>query len=144
MTERRFVPPRLPAHVALMLGASAAGYAVVLAGVAGLQSSAEAAVAAARAPALRAVELAGAGHTPLAEQLDRAGADYQAAADAYRAAGSTLDGLHADLGGLAAVVGKIQGASRSLPATIRLPAIRVVAPAAQPPTTHTTTRASGG
>ena len=144
MTEPRRRVPRIPTHVLLMLGASTAGYAVTLAGVAGMQSEAEAAIAAARDPAQAALRAAGAANDQFDAHLAGVRDRYTSVASAYAAAGQRLDELQADLGQLATVVGEIRGVSRSLPATVQLPAVRAPAPAARAPQTHTTTRASGG
>jgi hypothetical protein len=127
-----------------MLSASTALYAVVLAGVAGVQSRDDAALAAAREPVNRAVEQVVAGHDELGDRLERARAGYAAAAESYRAAGGALSTLQGQLGDLATVVAGIDGVSRSLPAGVRLPTIRGSVSGAGAPTTHATTRASGG
>jgi hypothetical protein len=144
MTERRRSLPRVPAHVFLMLGASAAGYAVTLAGVAGFQSQAETAIAEARGPALAALDAAASANDQLGVRFDRARAQYAFVAGTYDVAGATLDELRAELGDLAAIVEKIQGESRALPTAVRLPAVRTTVPAVRTPVTHATTRASGG
>jgi len=142
MTERQ--PVRIPAHVFVMLSASTALYAIVLAGVAGVQSRDDAALAAARDPVNRAIEQVVAGHDELSDRLERARAGYSAAAESYQAAGGALSTLQGRLGDLAAVVAGIDGVSRSLPAGVRLPAIRGSVSGAAAPATHATTRASGG
>jgi len=144
MTDHRRGVPWIPTHVLLMLGASTAGYAVTLAGVAGLQSEAEAAIAAARDPAQVALRAAGAANDQLDAHLAGVRDRYTSVATAYAAAGRSLDELQVDLGELATVVGEVRGASRSLPATVQLPAVRATVPASRAPQTHTTTRASGG
>lgn len=134
---------RLPAHVAVMLGLSSAGYAVILAGVAANQGRAEAALAAERAPALAAVASITQVNDSLTETLSGAGLEYTAIANAYDQAGGGLEALDAALAGLAGSVAQIDGVSRALPATVPLPAVsrsvRTVVP-----TTHATTGASGG
>ncbi|HTK45312.1 MAG TPA: hypothetical protein VL749_08165 [Patescibacteria group bacterium] len=142
MTERQ--PARIPAHVFVMLSASTAVYALVLAGVAGVQSRDDAALAAARDPVARAIEQVAAGHDELGDRLDRARAGYAAAAQAYGAAGGAFTTLHGHLDALAAAVAKVDGVSRSLPTTIRLPSVRSSVSGGGAPTTHATTRASGG
>jgi hypothetical protein len=127
-----------------MLGASTAGYALALAGVAGLQSVAEAAIAAARAPALAALDAGVAVHDQLDARIDAARRQYASAAAAYATTGRALDELHSDLGRLTRIVGEIEGDSRALPATVALPPVRVSVPTARTPTTQATTRASGG
>ena len=93
MTPPRSLPA-VPAHVWVMLGASTAGYALVLAGVAAIQSNAEAILISARRPAVEGVAQLAAGHEELIRRLDAAQAGYATAADTYGAAGSTLDALH--------------------------------------------------
>jgi hypothetical protein len=142
MTERR--QARIPAHVFVMLSASTAVYALALAGVAGVQSRDDAALAAARDPVARAIEHVATGHDELGDRLDRARASYAAAAQAYGAAGGTITTLQGRLDELAAAVAQIDGVSRSLPTSIRLPAVRGSVSGGSAPTTHATTRASGG
>jgi len=142
MTDRQ--QTRLPAHVFVMLSASTAVYALVLAGVAGVQSRDDAALAAARDPVARAIEQVAAGHDDLGDRLDRVRAGYAAAAQAYDAAGGAITTLQGHLDGLAAAVAQIDGVSRSLPTSIRLPAVRGSVSGGGAPTTHATTRASGG
>jgi hypothetical protein len=127
-----------------MLGASTAAYGLTLAGVAALQSQAEAAIAAARGPALEALDAGAAAHDDMAARLEAARRHYADAAAAYGASGAALDALHGELGDLAVVVGTIRGESRALPASVPLPVVRVSVPATRTPVTHATTRASGG
>lgn len=142
MTDRRV--PRIPPHVVVMLGATTAGYALALAGVAGLQAKTEAALTADRAPALDAVGTVGSSHDRLTARLDEAADAYAAAADEYRTAGGALDALQAELGDLASIVAEIDGVSRSLPASVRLPPVVTNVVRVRVPTTHGTTGASGG
>jgi len=142
MTERQ--PARIPAHVFVMLSASTAVYALALAGIAGVQSRDDAALAAARGPATRAIEQLAAGHDQLGDRLDRARAAYAAAAESYRAIGGALGTLEGQLGDLGTVVAGIDGVSRTLSASVRLPAIRGSVSGGGVPATHATTRASGG
>lgn len=141
MTDRQ--PVRLPAHVLVMLSASTAVYALVLAGVAGVQSRDDAALATARDPVARAVEHLAAGHDALGDRLDRARGDYAAAAAAYGAAGDALSSLETRIDDLSALMARIDGVSRSLPTSVRLPAVRGSI-SGTAPATHATTRASGG
>ena len=143
MTDPRSLA-RVPSHVLVMLGASTAGYALVLAGVAGLQSRAEADLAAARSPAVEALADLRAGHEALVRRLDAARTDYAQAADAYLAAGGALDALHAQVGSLSALVVEIDGVSRSLPTSVKLPVVRQSVVSVSVPSTQATTGASGG
>lgn len=143
MTPRRFLPA-VPTHVWVMAGASTAGYALVLAGVAALQSNVEADLIAARQPAVEGVARLAAGHDELIRRLDAARAGYTSAADTYVAAGSTLDALHEQVALLAGVVAEIDGVSRSMPAAVKLPAVSRTVSTVKAPATSGTTGASGG
>jgi len=141
MTERR--PARFPAHVLVMLSASTATYAIALAVVAGLQSADEAATAAAREPMAKAAQQISAGHDDLLAALDRARAVYGTAAQTYLGAGGSLGALEGQLDGLSTTVAAIDGVSRSLPTTVRLPVVAGSIAAGRAPATHATTGASG-
>jgi hypothetical protein len=134
----------LPTHVWVLFGASTAGYALVLAGVAAFQSNAEASLIAIRQPAVDGVAQLAAGHDALAERLDAARADYAASVDAYVAAGGRLDALHQQVALLAGVVAEIDGVSRSMPDAVKLPAVHRSVATVKAPTTSGTTGASGG
>ena len=134
----------LPAHVMVMLAASTAGYALMLAAVTGLQSRSEAALAAARQPAVDGVARLRAGHDDLTTTLDAAQADYNASVAAYVAAGGSLDTLTSKLAVLSSLVGEIDGVSRSMPAAIKLPAVHTSVGTVRSPSTQSTTGASGG
>jgi hypothetical protein len=142
MTER--AKARFPAHVFVMLSASTAAYAIALAAVAGLQSADDAALAAARDPVARAVEQVSAGRDDVLGRLDRARAVYAALAESYGAAGGSLTALEAQLAALSSSVAAIDGASRSLPTSVRLPRVAGSVSGGSAPATHATTRASGG
>lgn len=144
MTDTARFRVRMPAHVILMLGASTAGYAVVLAGVAALQSQAEAAISSARLPGLVALDSGADANDLLSARLDVARDEYADVAAAYETVSRRLDDMHAGLVQLTTIVGKIEGASRALPATVQLPAVRASVPVTRMPVTDATTRASGG
>lgn len=134
----------LPTHVWVMLGASTAGYALMLAAVTGLQARNEADLIAARKPAVDGVAQLATGHDRLGVQLDGARAAYAATVDEYLAAGGTLDALHAQVGSLAGLVAEIDGVSRTLPTTVKLPVVRKSVTSVSVPSTSGTTGASGG
>lgn len=134
----------LPSHVWVMLGASTAGYALVLAGVAGLQSRSEATLIAARQPAVDGVEQLSSGHEGVRLRLEAARADYEAAVAAYMTAGGGLDALNARLSSLAGLVAEIDGVSRTLPTSVKLPAVKESVRYVSVPSTSGTTGASGG
>lgn len=134
----------LPAHVWVMLGTSTAGYALMLAAVAGLQSRNEGDLIAARQPAVDGVSAVASGHDALIERLDAARAAYAATVDAYVAAGGSLDALDGHLGTLAGLVAEIDGVSRTLPTSVKMPAVKRSVSSVSVPSTSGTTGASGG
>lgn len=141
MTDRRALA--LPAHLAAYLGVSAGVYAVALAAVTGIQSQTDAAVAAQRAPVMQGIAELAAGHDEMAARLARAQAAYQDAAAAYAAVGGPLADVQLGLSSLADKVAAIDGASRTLPTSVKLPSVSRVVRTTSVPTTHTTTGASG-
>ncbi|MEO8272855.1 MAG: hypothetical protein ABI620_02150 [Chloroflexota bacterium] len=143
MTDRHTLAG-LPAHVWVMLGASTAGYALMLAAVTGLQARAEADLIAARQPAVDGVAQLASGHDTLRAQLDGARAAYAATVDEYLAVGGTLDALHDRVGSLAGLVAEIDGVSRTLPTSVKLPVVRRSVISVSAPSTSGTTGASGG
>lgn len=132
---------RIPAHVAVMLGLSTAGYAVGLAAVTSLQSNAESAVVADRAPFADGVAALGDGHDRLARQLDGAAARYGRTADEFASLSDRLVTVEGGLAALADAVKTVDGASRALPASVRLPPVVRSVRAAAVPIAHAT---SGG
>lgn len=143
MTERGTLAG-LPTHVWVMLGASTAGYALMLAAVTGLQARNEADLIAARQPAVDGVAALVSGHDRLRVRLDGARAAYAATVGEYLAAGGTLESLHAKVGSLAGLVAEIDGVSRSLPTTVKLPVVKRSVSSVSVPSTSGTTGASGG
>ncbi|HEY8238877.1 MAG TPA: hypothetical protein VIF63_05530 [Candidatus Limnocylindrales bacterium] len=143
MTDPRWFA-RLPSHIWVLLGASTAGYALLLAGVAGLQSQTEASLAASRQPAADGIVELAAGNDALLARLDAARADYARTAGVYTSAGGKLDALHGHVDALAAMVAEIDGVSRSLPTSVKLPAVRSSVSSVKVPRTSGTTGASGG
>jgi hypothetical protein len=141
MTDRTWLG--LPSHVVVMLGASTATYALVLAGVAGMQSRSEADLAALRAPAVEGVQGLAAGHDEIGARLKAAQDAYNAAVQAYERAGGSLDSVELGLQSFAAVAAEIDGVARSMPTTVKLPPVQRSSGAGAP-STHATTGASGG
>jgi len=134
---------RVPAHIGVMLGLSTAAYAVTLAGVAADQSQAEAATAAARAPAVAAVDSLTHGNDDVDAALARADTMLAAVSRDYQLAGERLAALEGALNGFAGSVAQINGVSRALPASVPLPAV-TMSSRSSVPATHATTGASGG
>jgi hypothetical protein len=132
---------RLPAHVAVMLGASVAGYGIALAVVTGLQSASEAAIAADRAPTSELLSGLAAGHDRLGGAVDRAAATATRALDRYQLLSSEISQLRADVDALSRLVSRVDGAAQALPASVKLPTV-IRTPAAARPVVHATTGGS--
>ena len=134
---------RLPTHLVVLLGGATAMYSGWLAGVAGLQSHADGSLAVLRAPAVQGAADAADANDSLTGRLEAARLGYERLAARYQAAGASLDALDAQLADLSGVVAGIDGVSRTLPTTVKLPPIRTSVSSVGAPTTHATTGASG-
>ena len=173
LVERRAVAAtRRPIHVAVAVGVTASLYAVSLAGVTGLQSSADARLAADRAPAAGAVAQLRDTHDAMESSLDVLADAYTNAANGYRTIADGIAGHETALAALrkqvdAAAVSvdalSVPGLSRpaaayprpsggtsrtaaaaSAPSLARLPAVPgSVAPPARRPVVNACTTASG-
>jgi hypothetical protein len=152
--ERYFTTP---ARAAILIGASAAVYAVTLAAVAGLQASDDAAIAARRQPYLDAIADGRAANDALEAAIGDAGVQAQSLASTYALSADELAAYEARLDALAALVAETQGSMAALPRRINLPNVTMRGPiaaaatrssgghsAAPAPRTTTNTRASGG
>lgn len=144
MTDERRSAMSIPAHLGVILGLSTGAYALALAAVTGLQSSAEAATRIERAPTIAAIDAMATDRDRLAARLDAARVAYEAAAGVYGDAGLQVVDLEARLNALAAAVSEVSGTASTLPSGVKLPPVSrsvttVVAPASQ-----ATTGASGG
>lgn len=137
-------PPRRPVHVAVAVGASAALYAVSLAGVTALQAANDARVAGERAPASAAIDALRRSHDATEAELARLDAAYAGAAEAYRQVADALGGHEKALDALGQQVAAVEGSA----ATLRVPSVHLptVAPrtvAVARPATNACTTASG-
>jgi hypothetical protein len=112
-----------PARAGLLIGASAAVYAVSLAGVASLQADADAQVAAARAPYVDEVASLRSANDELERRLLAADAEARALAADYGAVGVMVTGYQARLDALAGLVAEVEGSAAALPARIKLPSV---------------------
>ena len=132
----------------VLLGVSAAVYAASLAGVSGLQSEADAALAASRRPGADAVRHAAAANDALETRvraIDRAARDLL---DEYHAATLDVEAYQARLDALAGLVAEVEGTAAALPARISLPSVAIhgavgTARGSRPPATSGRTGASG-
>jgi hypothetical protein len=112
-----------PARAGLLLGASAAVYAVTLAGVSGWQAEASEATAAARASGLDAVSSARAANDGLQSIIDGLDAGARRLVDAYGGTAGDAAAYQARLDALASLVAEVQGTAATLPARIQLPTV---------------------
>lgn len=134
-----------PARAGMLIGASAAIYAVSLAGVAALQSGSDAELAAQREPYLEAVARTRAANDELEAALTTIGTRAEALAGAYANAGDTVAAYEARLATLSALVAEVQGSAAALPSRVSLPKITVRASVgrSKAPTTTAKSGASG-
>jgi hypothetical protein len=141
-----------PARAGLLLGATAAAYAVSLAGVSALEADADAQVIAARAPYLDEVARLQAANDELDRLVREADAGTRALAADYGAVGAAVTGYEARLDALAGLVANIEGSVAAMPDRIRLPSVRMRGAIAgssrsgrlTAPATSATSGASGG
>lgn len=135
-----------PARAGMLIGVSAAVYAVSLAGVAGLQFQTEAATAQAQAPIVTAVERTRAANDALEAALLAADARAQALEADYAMMGPDAAAFQQRLNELASLVAQVQGSAAALPASISLPTVKThgaVARSGKAPATAAVTSASG-
>ena len=135
-----------PARACMLVGASAAVYAVGLAGVAALQSGSDAELAAQRQPYLDAVAATRAANDRLEAALTDVGTRAEALSGQYAKAGETVSAYEARLDALAALVAEVQGSAAALPTRISLPSVTVRAATryTRAPATTAKSGASGG
>lgn len=136
---------RRPLHLAVLFGASTALYAISMAGVVSIQSTADRTLMARQAPADDAATRLQAGHDALEARLAQAAAAYERAAAGYDQLATTLETTEAALGDYAGRVGVVSGASKSLPARVSLPTVstKIVVGTTSRPKTSASTGASG-
>jgi hypothetical protein len=114
-----------PARAGLLIGASAAIYAVSLAAVSGLQYQTEAQLAAQHQPMIDTIAQARAANDALAATIVAADTRVRALAADYASAGGDVAAYQAKLNELAALVAKVQGSAAALSTSINLPAVTV-------------------
>jgi hypothetical protein len=128
----------------MLIGASAAIYAVTLAGVSVMQAGSDAAVAARNQPYLEALASARSANDALEAAAVKADGQARALADQYAAVGQDIAGYQARLDELAKLVAEVQGSAAALPTRISLPTVTVrSAGSSRAPAAKATTKASG-
>ena len=134
-----------PLHLAVLAGLSASAYAGSLALVTMLQSSADAAVIAERAPIREIADTIATRHDGLEATVAAAMQRYSRVTDRYGALLPKFEGVETSLDGLAKTTAGVTHSTLTLPTHVSLPIVqaapRVVRVAA--PRTHATTGASG-
>ena len=108
-----------PARAGMLIGASAAVYALALAGISGLQAEADAAVAAARAPFQDVLAQTRAANDELEARVLKADAEVRALTGTYGKVGTNIEAYQARLDSLAALVAEVQGSAAALPTRIK-------------------------
>jgi hypothetical protein len=112
-----------PARAGMLVGASAAVYALTLAGISGLQAEADATVAAARAPYQDVLLQTRAANDDLEARILKANAEFGALVATYGQVGTNVEAYEARLDSLAALVAEVQGTAAALPTRIKLPTV---------------------
>ncbi len=112
-----------PARAGMLVGVSAAIYAVTLAAVAGLQSQSQADAAAQNQPAIDAVAQAKAANDALEAAIGAADARARALAGEYNAMSTDMTATQAQFAQLSALVAEIQGSAAKLNANFTLPTV---------------------
>ena len=135
-----------PARAGMLLGASAAVYAVTLASVSGLQAQQDAAAIAARQPSVDRIAAVRAANDSLEAALVAIDAKARTLASDYAAAGGDIGAYQARLDELAGLVATIEGSAAALPTRIALPSVSMHGKvgSSKAPATSSTTGASGG
>jgi cell division protein FtsB len=107
----------------VLIGVSAAVYAVSLAAVSGLQAQSQAQAAAAAQPALDALTRTKAANDQITAAIQDADARLQALAHDYDATSTDMAAYQAEFQQLSALVAKIQGSAAAMNANFKLPSV---------------------
>ncbi len=109
----------------VLVGVSAAAYAVSLATVAGLEAHAQSQAVAGAQPALDAIESARAANDQIDVAIKDADARLQALASDYNSASMDMTTYQAQFQQLSALVAKIQGSAAAMNANFKLPSVTI-------------------
>ena len=140
-THRREAFLTTPARAGMLLGGTAAIYAVTLAGIAGLQASDDAAVAARRQPWVEAIAAERAANDDLAATLTTASEDAKWLGDVYADVSADVAAYRVRLDELTALVAEVEGSAAALPNRVALPSVTMRGAIAAPRASGGTTRA---
>lgn len=140
MTERRH-----PVHLAVLVGASTAAYAISLAGITALQSNTDQALIRLRTPSQEAAVRISDGHDRLQAEVELSASVYAGSAARFDELSAGLSSLDTSLEQYAGRMAKVSGAARALPARVSLPSVsRSATSTRSRPATSASTGASGG
>ena len=142
-TARREALLGTPSRAGMLIGASAAMYAVTLAGVSVLQAGTDAQTAARRAPFEAAIAETRAANDEVEARLGKVDLGARALAADYDSVGRDMTAFQARLDSLAMLVAEVQGSAAALPARINLPTVSMHGSVGTTRRTHATTSASG-
>jgi len=112
-----------PARAGMLVGASAAVYALTLTGISGLQAETDASVAADRVPYQAVVAQTRAANDELEAGILKADAEVRALVATYGRVGTNVEAYEARLDSLAALVAEVRGTAAALPTRIKLPTV---------------------
>lgn len=130
-----------PTRAGMLIGASAAIYAVSLAAVSGLQYQSQAELAARNQPMLDAVSSTRAANDALEASIQAASVRLQSVAADYGTVGQDMTAYQARLDSLAALVAKVRGSAAAMSTHMSLPSVSIhgaVGGGSAPRTTSTT------
>ena len=130
-----------PARAGMLLGGSAAIYAVTLAGIAALQASDDAAVGARRQPWVDAIAAERAVNDDLEASLAAAREDSTRLGNVYADISTDVAAYRVRLDELAALVAEVEGSAAALPDRVALPSVTMRGAIAAPRSGSGTTRA---
>ncbi|HEY4752517.1 MAG TPA: hypothetical protein VIH37_04475 [Candidatus Limnocylindrales bacterium] len=133
----------VPARASVLIGVSAAVYAVTLSSVAGLQAQAQAETAAQNQVGIDAVARARAANDALESVVKTADARARALVAEYNGVGQDMSAYQAQLASLSALVAKVQGSAAALNTKIQLPTVSMHGAVGGGGGVVTTTTASG-
>ncbi len=131
----------IPARAGMLLGGSAAIYAVTLAGIAGLQASDDAAVAARRQPWVDAIAAERVANDELEANLATATDNAAWLGRVYADVSADMGAYRVRLDELAALVAEVEGSAAALPSRVALPSVTMRGAIAAPRSGGATTRA---
>ena len=137
------IDPRRVLHIGVLVSVSSVAYAVALAGVTTIQSTADRALIAARGPIDRVAGDLALQHDLLERAVGDSASRYAEIQDRYSRLGLAIGDLESNLDDVATVTQRINNSAARLPTRVALPTVRNAPAAARAPRVHAVTGASG-